>query len=251
MSSSIRIAVRILGSAGACLFFAFAGIVAQTPAPTPDAERTKTDPEYRKKWEEYEKRRAEVIARNKQITETNARIEALFLEGNAAYRTGDYERAITKYDAAIALDDYWGTLAPLLNNKAITLRMIGVAKYNEAVRSKSDPAKAARSYFAEATAALLRSLKILSGTPEPDDPGQKGLIRVLKLKAIKELYESSRLLAIANKCEVPNAFDAFDEFALKEPDAELKEAAKQQAKELDQALSACRRNSSVKRATSP
>lgn len=133
-----------------CLILSVFSIFAQTPNPTPDAEKFKNDAEYRKKWEEYEKQLAEVQAKNKQIAETNAKINVLFEEANKAFQNKEYEVAVKKYDAAIGLDDYWGMLTVILNNKALALRMIGTEKYNNAIKSKKNPSPIASPYFSEA-----------------------------------------------------------------------------------------------------
>jgi len=106
------------------------------------------------KREELEKKNAEILASNKKAEESNKIVGETFKAGNTALMAGNeadkadkkeeaiklYGEALQQYDTGLAADP---EQPALLTNKAAALKARGVDRFNIAVVSKDDAAKAA------------------------------------------------------------------------------------------------------------
>src|ERR1051325_5704282 len=95
------------------------------------------------KREELAKKNAEIEASNKKIESANKIISDAFTNGNTALMAKNYDEAIKQYDLGIAADPEHPGIASLLTNKSAALRSRAVDKYNAAIQSKDEAARAA------------------------------------------------------------------------------------------------------------
>lgn len=182
---------------------------------------------------EYRKKLAEVNEKNKKITENNEKITQALAEGAKAYDNKDYKLAVEKFDEAFMLDpDYWGSAPVLLNNKAVALRMIGIEKYNNAIKSKLNPAFEANKYFLDAVSALKSAQKILDEAEIPNNEPSKMLFEKNRYISVKELAECYKLLVLTDKTRIYEAIEAFENYIKIENDELLKQKAQENLKKL-------------------
>ncbi len=177
---------------------------------------------------EYQKKIAEIEEKNKKIAENNEKISQCLLDGAAAFNRKDYQLAIEKFDEGYKLDpDFAGTAPVLLNNKAISLRILGTEKYNNALEKGQNPAIIANQYFLDAVLALKESQKILDETAVPTDQATKVTFEKTRFVSVKELMESYKLLVLTDETKIYEAIEAFENYIRLEPD----ELNKQKAQE--------------------
>lgn len=216
-----------------CLLFSLS-VFSQTPtpSPTPDAEKMKSDPEYKKKWEDYEKQLTETQEKNKQIAENNARIKILFDEANSAYTRKDYETAVKKYDEILAIDDFWGVSLVVLHNKTISLRQIGVEKYNNAHKAEQFPSVLASPYFLSAIESCEKAVVLLNANELEIKSNNKENFELQKYNLLKELAECYRLFSLTNVSKISEAIKAFEDYIALEQDETLKAKARKELAKL-------------------
>lgn len=197
------------------LSFGFQEVIAQDGIPA----KAETE-EVRKKWEEYQKQVAEIQEKNRKITETNDLIAAAFKEGLVAYEAKNYQLAAEKFDLCYRLDpDFAGTATVALLNKAMSLRALGMLKYNEAVLAKRDPVKAGLRFFSEAVSALETSKALNSTADVPTDEETKRKHAQNVLFTAKEMVLSLEVLMRHQPSRLQQTLKAFDDYLALEPDA--------------------------------
>jgi tetratricopeptide (TPR) repeat protein len=104
---------------------------------------TKESAEDRAKRAELMKKNEEIKASNAKAESSNSVIQAAFKAGNEALKAKQYDLAISKYDEGLAADpDHPGAPA-LLTNKTMALNSRAVEKFNAAVKSPDEAARAA------------------------------------------------------------------------------------------------------------
>lgn len=196
------------------------------PAQAQQAPPAQTKEDKEKAEREYQKKLAEVTEKNKKIAETNEKISQALVEGAKAYNNKDYQLAVEKFDEGFILDpDYWGTAPVLLNNKAQALKMIGVEKYNNALRSNLNPAFEANQYFLDAVTALKNAAKILDEAEIPNNEASESLVEKTLYISFKELAECYKLFVLTDKTRIYEAIEAFENYIKIENDELLKQKA--------------------------
>ncbi len=182
---------------------------------------------------ENPKKLAEIEARNQQILENNFRIQKILNDGIIAFSIKDYDSAIEEFDEGINLDpDYWGTAPTLLTNKAMTLRTVGVIKYNEAVKQNLNPANDSQKYFHEAVNSLKKASQILDNNSELIPDSEKNNFEKYKFNLVKELAECYRLFVLTDKTRTAEAIEALENYVSVEQDSVKKEKAINELKKL-------------------
>ena len=182
---------------------------------------------------ENQKRTAEIEARNQQILENNFRIQKILNDGIIAFSIKDYNSAIEKFDEAINLDpEYWGTAPTLLTNKAMTLRTVGVIKYNEAVKQNLNPVNTSKQYFYDAIDSLKKAAQILDNNLKLIPDSEKNNFEKYKFNMVKELAECYRLFVLTDKTRTAEAIEALEHYVSIEQDSVKKERAISELKKM-------------------
>lgn len=176
--------------------------------------------------QENQEKLAAIRAKNQQILEINFQVQKVLNDGIIAFSIKDYDSAIEKFDEGIRLDpNYWGTAPTLLTNKAMTLRTVGVEKYNEAVKQNLNPANASRQYFYDAVDSLKKAAQILENNSELIPDSEKINFEKYRFNVVKELAESFRLLVLTDKNKISEAVEALENYVGIELDPIKKEKA--------------------------
>lgn len=185
---------------------------------------------------EEEKRAA--AERQKQIDEFNSKkakadqafqvVNAALKEGEAAYKAGNFDLAITKFDEAVnANPDYAGSAAVSNNNKALALIRRATDTYNKSVKADENAKTAARESakkdYDEAIAASDRALTLLKSATTTDPNAQKSY-DAQRLFALTNRKEAYRLLSKTgvDRTKGKEAMTAYQEYVAVETNAELK-----------------------------
>jgi tetratricopeptide (TPR) repeat protein len=183
--------------------------------------------------QENQEKLAEIRAKNQQILEINFQVQEVLNDGIIAFGIKDYDSAIEKFDEGIRLDpDYWGSAPTLLTNKAMTLRTVGVEKYNEAVKQNLNPVNASRQYFYDAVDSLKKASQILENNSELIPDSEKNNFEKYRFNVVKELAESFRLLVLTDKNKMSEAVEALKNYVSIEIDPIKKEKAVNDLKKL-------------------
>jgi tetratricopeptide (TPR) repeat protein len=161
-------------------------------APSASGSESSSD---KAKREELVRKNAEIAEKNKKIEETNAIVARTFNGGNEALKVKNYDEAIRLYDEGIAADP---EQPALLTQKAIALKARGVDRYNGAINSKDDAAKAsgfdsAKKDFAAAAEASKKSVELIKARPVPTDPQELASYQGNKQAALATRAETMRL----------------------------------------------------------
>ena len=120
--------------------------------------------------EEYERKIAEREKLEKKAIANNSLRGKYLKEGNAAFKSKNYEEALAKYEAGYQLDpDFLGGAPVFLNNKAQALKSRSVLNYNNAVKSKDRSAitNARNNLIKDFTQALVATTKVYGMTVNP------------------------------------------------------------------------------------
>lgn len=187
------------------------------------------------KREELMKKNAEIAEKNKKIEETNAVISRTFNAGNAALKLKNYEEAIRQYDEGIAADP---DQPALLTQKAIALKARGVDRYNAAIQSKEEAAKAsgfdsAKKDFAAAAEASKKSVELINARTAPTDPQELVSFQGNKHAALATHAETMRLFVTkVDQSKVDEGETAFREYIAIEPDPAKKAQAQRDAAQM-------------------
>lgn len=174
---------------------------------------------------EYEKQVAAVKAKNAEVENKNTVIQKSLDEGNAAFKSKDYETAIAKYTAGIDADpDYVGSAPILLNNRGVVLKLRGIDEYNTAVKQSDAAAKAdgiakAKKDLEDSLDSFSKSWTILKNATPADLQGVTSAEKS-KYDALAGLTEGYRLLVVTktNPEKAANSKEAFDAYLAVETD---------------------------------
>ena len=180
---------------------------------------------------EIAKENAKIAAENEKIKNSNQVISDAFKNGNAALMAKKYDEAITQYDTGLAADPEHPGASSLLTNKSAALRGRAVDKYNAAVQSKDDAAKAAgleaaKADFKAAADAANRAVEILNKQPAPTDPEAQKQAAANKYFALSARAEAMRLFVTkVDPTQADAGATAFQEYIAVETDPAKKSRA--------------------------
>lgn len=180
------------------------------------------------KREEAIRKNAEIDAKNIKIEESNAIVARTFSAGNAALEAKNYDEAIKQYDEGIAADP---SQPALLTQKSTALKGRGVDRYNAAITSKDEAAKApgieaAKSDFRASAEAIKQAVDILNAQTVPTDPQEQTRFNSNKIAALSTRAEAMRLFVTkVDQSQVDAGQKAFEDYMAVETDPARKLAA--------------------------
>ena len=189
--------------------------------------------ERKKEREEIERKNAEIVAKNEKVTKTNEVIAQAFKEGNAAFTAGDFDLAITKYDAGLAADpEFLGSVPTLTNNRSAALAARAVATYNKAAKM-TEPAERNAAFakvkqdLSDAAAGFQHSWDLLKTPPPPAvmDAAQYEKVRTAALRGAMDAFEKAVRTKQVDDKIIETAKVLVPEFISTENDAAKKRAA--------------------------
>jgi tetratricopeptide (TPR) repeat protein len=175
---------------------------------------------------EIAKQNAQIAAENEKIGNVNQIVSEAFKNGNTALMAKKYDEAITLYDAGLNADPEHPGAPSLLTNKSAALRSRAVDKYNTAIQSKDDAAKAsglesAKADFKAAAEAANRAVELLNKQPAavaPDPEAQKQAA-ANKYFALSARAEAMRLFVTkVDASQADAGATAFQEYIAAETD---------------------------------
>lgn len=171
--------------------------------------------------EELIRKNAEIEAKNKKIEESNAVVARTFTAGNTAFEAKNYDEAIKQYDEGLAADP---AQPALLTQKSAALKGRGVERYNAALTSKDDAAKApgleaAKGDFRASADASNKAVEILNSQPAPTDPQDQTRFNANKLAALSTRAEAMRLFVTkVDQSQVDAGQKAYEDYLAIETD---------------------------------
>ena len=145
--------------------------IAAGSQPTQSTELTA---EQKKKKEDYDKLVAERTKQKQDVEEKGKRAQTALDEGNAAFKSKDYNTAVAKFEEGFqAYPDFVGSAPILLNAKGQALRLRAAETYNANVNNKDPEAKIAamtkvRQDLADAADAFSKSWTMMKTAPAAD-----------------------------------------------------------------------------------
>ena len=192
--------------------------------------------------EEEAKRKAEnerIAKENEKNININKVVGDAFKAGNAALNAGGladkannheeaiklYGDAVQQYDMGLAAD---ADQPSLLTNKASALKALGVDKYNAAIQTKDDAARAtalevAKADFKAAADAANKAADLIKKVPAATDPEEQKQQTANKYLAMSVRAEAMRLFVTkADASQADTAGAAFDDYIAVETDAAKK-----------------------------
>lgn len=185
----------------------------------------------RAKREELAKKNAEIMAANKKAGEINEIIGRTFKAGNEAVKAGNFDEGIRQFDEGLAADP---EQPALLTNKANALKLRGVNKYNESLKSTDDATKtagfaAAKADFTAAKDTSAKAVELIkkqvAATTDPTDQQRQNLN---KLAALNVYAETMRLFVTkVDGSQADAGAAAYQEYLAMEVDVERKSKAEQ------------------------
>jgi len=190
------------------------------------------------KAEEMAKKNAEITEANKKIENANKIVGDAFKNGNTALMAKNYDEAIKQYDEGLAADPDHPGIPSLLTNKSAALRARAVEKYNAAIVSKDEAAKAsgieaAKVDFTAAAEAANKAVELVNKLPAGTDPNDQKQLATNKYFALSARAEAMRLFAMkVDQTKGPEAAKAYEEYEAVETDAAKKTKAEKDYAEL-------------------
>jgi hypothetical protein len=211
-------------------------LMAKTPAT--QSGDTKPSSEDKAKREEIEKKNAEIVASNKKAEASNAIIDRTFKAGNEALRAKNYDAAIAHFDEGLTADpDHPGAPA-LLTNKTLALTARAVDKYNAAIQSKDDSAKAtaleaAKKDWKEASEASTKAVAMLKAMPAASDAASANNAKLNLYFALMARAEAMRLfVSKVDATQADAGLAAFKDYIAAEADPAKKAKAQLDAAQM-------------------
>lgn len=180
------------------------------------------------KREELIRLNAEIEAKNKKIEESNVVVARTFTAGNAALEAKNYDEAIKQYEEGIAADP---NQPALLTQKSVALKARGVDRYNAAITSKDEAAKApgieaAKGDFRGSAEAIKQAIDLLKARPTTTDPQDQARFDANKLAALSTRAEAMRLFVTkVDQSQVDAGQAAYEEYLAAETDVARKTTA--------------------------
>ena len=190
------------------------------------------------KAEEMRKKNEEITKENEKIGNVNKIVGDAFKNGNTALMAKNYDEAIKQYDIGLAADPEHPGAGSLLTNKSTALRTRAVEKYNAAITSKDDAAKAAgieaaKADFTAAAEAANKAVEMIKKQPAATDPADQKQRETNKYFALSARAEAMRLFAMkVDQSKGAEAATAFEEYEAVEPDPVKKTKAEKDYAEL-------------------
>ena len=173
------------------------------------------------KREELLKKNAEIETANKKAENTNQIVGDAFKAGNAALTAKNYDEAVKQYDIGLAADP---EQAALLTNKSAALKARGVDKYNAAIQSKDDAAKASgiegsKADFKNAAESADKAVELIKKEPAATDPNDQKRHEANKYAALSVRAEAYRLyVSKGDPTQADAGIAAFQDYIAVEPD---------------------------------
>jgi tetratricopeptide (TPR) repeat protein len=204
--------------------------IANKSTNTTSTETKSSEPteEEKKAQAEREKQIADYNSKKQKAENNFALVNTVLKEGDAAYKAGNYDLAIAKFDEGINADPNFAGSAPvLLNYKGLALNKRGTDTYNKSLKADEATKTAARESvkkdYEEAVAASNKALEILKTATSTDANVQKGY-ETQKLSALTNRKESYRLMSKTGveRTKGKEALTAYQEYMAAEADAKLK-----------------------------
>ena len=166
-------------------------------------------------------KREEIEASNKKADNSNKIVAETFKAGNEALTAKNYEEAVKQYDIGLAADP---EQAALLTNKAAALKALGVAKYNAAIQSKDDAARAAgieaaKADFKNAAESSDKAYELIKKETVAADPNAQKAHESNKYAAVNVRAEAYRLYVTkGDPTKIDGGIAAFEDYLAVEPD---------------------------------
>jgi len=211
-------------------------LIAKTPVT--QSGDTKLSSEDKAKREELEKKNAEIVASNKKAEASNAIIDRTFKAGNEALRAKNYDAAIAQFDEGLTADpDHPGAPA-LLTNKTMALNARAVDKYNAAIQSKDDSARAtgieaAKKDWKEASEASTKAVAMLKAMPAAPDAASANNTKLNLYFALMARAEAMRLfVSKVDATQADAGLAAFKDYVAAETDPAKKAKAQLDAAQM-------------------
>ncbi len=170
------------------------------------------------------KKNAEIAKENEKITNANQVIADAFKNGNAALLAKNYDEAIKQYDTGLGIDPDHPGISSLLTNKSAALRARAVDKYNAAIQSKDDAAKAAgieaaKVDFKAAADSANKAVELIQKQPAATDPNDQKQQQANKYFALAARAEAMRLYVTkVDQSQADAGATAFQEYMAVETD---------------------------------
>ncbi|MGC2236764.1 MAG: hypothetical protein WA584_11420 [Pyrinomonadaceae bacterium] len=195
---------------------------------TETPKNTEPTADEKKAQAEREKQIADYNSKKKKAESNFALVNTVLKEGDAAFKAGNYDLAITKFNEGIDADpDFAGSAPVLLNYKGSALNKRGTDTYNKSLKADEATKTAARESvkkdYEESVAASNKALEILKTATSTDANVQKGY-ESQKLSALTNRKESYRLMSKTGveRTKGKEALTAYQEYMAVETDAKLK-----------------------------
>jgi len=166
-------------------------------------------------------KREEIEASNKKADNSNKIVAEAFKAGNEALTAKNYEEAVKQYDIGLAADP---EQAALLTNKAAALKALGVAKYNAAIQSKDEAARAAgieaaKADFKNAAESSDKAYELIKKETVAADPNAQKAHESNKYAAVNVRAEAYRLYVTkGDPTKIDGGIAAFEDYLAVEPD---------------------------------
>jgi tetratricopeptide (TPR) repeat protein len=179
----------------------------------------------RKKREDLAAKNKEIMAANEKNTKINEVIGRTFKAGNEALQAKRYDDAITQYNEGLAADP---EQPAILTNRAVALRARGVDRYNAAIQSTDDAAKAsgleaAKKDFRDAAESSSKAVELIKAQTAPTDPAGLKNFEANKYFALAGRAEAMRLLVTkADPSQADAGLAAFQDYIAVETTPEKK-----------------------------
>ncbi len=176
------------------------------------------------KREELAKKNAEILESNRKVEEGNAVIQRTFKAGNELLLAKKYDEAIAQYNEGLSVDPNHPGVPSLLTNKSSALNARGVSKFNAAIQSKDDAAKAAgleaaKKDWREARESSAKAVELLKASSGETDPAQAANIKTNLYYALAMRAETSRLFVTkVDQTQVDSGITAYQEYIANEID---------------------------------
>jgi tetratricopeptide (TPR) repeat protein len=197
-------------------------IMTRTPGAAPPPGKESSDD--KAKREEILKKNAEIEASNKRAESSNAVIDRTFKAGNDALRAKNYDLAIAQYDEGLSADPEHPGAPALLTNRTVALSARAVDRYNIAVKSADDAAKAAgmeaaRKDWQAASESGAKAVTMLKAMPVPADVAAANAAKLNLYFALQARADATRLFVVkVDPTKVAQGVTAYEEYIAAEAD---------------------------------